>query len=564
MKVGDLAFDENNKVYINPEKVISYSDGEKNENYIFDSFKNSKDTSIFSMELFDRIKDWPSEYHLTTYRQNILRPLDIKKNQTVLEIGAGCGAITRYLGEIGARVTAVEGSPSRARCIAERCRDLDNVKVVCSNVEDVEFDEKFDIVTLIGVFEYTAKYSQREDPFRSALKSYIALLKPGGSLVIAIENKLGLKYFAGFNEDHFALPYFGLESRYGRKDITTFGREEIKKMLEKTGFENTSFLYPFPDYKLPKVIISDNGLKHKGFNASDLVRFTKDRHYNPTPKANLLNEYLVWDSVGENGLLGDLSNSFLIVASKSANQELVDDSLVAQYYTCNRYEPYNTVTSFQSDNDEIKVVKDRLGFSATDQTHEEKLSQTKEPETQYINGSNLHHQITGALFKNRYKSYERLMVAWLDYLKKETLVTLGDPNSLVKPSFFDALPFNIIVDHDGRLNLFDQEWAADKPFEIAFLVVRYLGMHKRNKGLYGKYAGSYLGFINKTLATCGLEKISKSKLREFEAEDEEVRNKINRNGGVASLQLKKSFIFLCLNKLKEIKSYLLFGVFAQR
>jgi len=564
MKVGDLAFDENNKVYINPEKVISYSDGEKNENYIFDSFKNSKDTSIFSMELFDRIKDWPSEYHLTTYRQNILRPLDIKKNQTVLEIGAGCGAITRYLGEIGARVTAVEGSPSRARCIAERCRDLDNVKVVCSNVEDVEFDEKFDIVTLIGVFEYTAKYSQREDPFRSALKSYIALLKPGGSLVIAIENKLGLKYFAGFNEDHFALPYFGLESRYGRKDITTFGREEIKKMLEKTGFENTSFLYPFPDYKLPKVIISDNGLKHKGFNASDLVRFTKDRHYNPTPKANLLNEYLVWDSVGENGLLGDLSNSFLIVASKSANQELVDDSLVAQYYTCNRYEPYNTVTSFQSDNDEIKVVKDRLGFSATDQTHEEKLSQTKEPETQYINGSNLHHQITGALFKNRYKSYERLMVAWLDYLKKETLVTLGDPNSLVKPSFFDALPFNIIVDHDGRLNLFDQEWAADKPFEIAFLVVRYLGMHKRNKGLYGKYAGSYLGFINMTLATCGLEKISKSKLREFEAEDEEVRNKINRNGGVASLQLKKSFIFLCLNKLKEIKSYLLFGVFAQR
>jgi 2-polyprenyl-3-methyl-5-hydroxy-6-metoxy-1,4-benzoquinol methylase len=564
MKVGDLAFDENNKVYINPEKVISYSDGEKNENYIFDSFKNSKDTSIFSMEVFDRIKDWPSEYHLTTYRQNILRPLDIKKNQTVLEIGAGCGAITRYLGEIGARVTAVEGSPSRARCIAERCRDLDNVKVVCSNVEDVEFDEKFDIVTLIGVFEYTAKYSQREDPFRSALKSYIALLKPGGSLVIAIENKLGLKYFAGFNEDHFALPYFGLESRYGRKDITTFGREEIKKMLEKTGFENTSFLYPFPDYKLPKVIISDNGLKHKGFNASDLVRFTKDRHYNPTPKANLLNEYLVWDSVGENGLLGDLSNSFLIVASKSANQELVDDSLVAQYYTCNRYEPYNTVTSFQSDNDEIKVVKDRLGFSATDQTHAEKLSQTKESETQYINGSNLHHQITGALFKNRYKTYERLMVAWIDYLKRETLVTLGDTNSLVKPSFFDALPFNIIVDHDGRLNLFDQEWATEKPFEIAFLVVRYLGMHRRNKGLYGKYAGSYLGFINKTLATCGLEKISKRKLREFEAEDEDVRNKINRNGGVASLQLKKSFIFLCLNKLKEIKSYLLFGVFAQR
>ncbi len=564
MKIGDLAFDKENKVYINPDKVISYSDGEKNENYVFDSFKNAKDTSIFSMELFDRIKDWPSEYHFTTYRQNILRPLSIKENQTVLEIGAGCGAITRYLGEVGAQVTAVEGSLSRARCIAERCRDLDNVKVVCSNVEDVEFDQKFDIITLIGVFEYTAKYSQRENPFHTALESYIELLKPGGSLVIAIENKLGLKYFAGFNEDHFATPYFGLESRYGEKDITTFGREEIKKMLENVGFGNNSFLYPFPDYKLPKVIIADNGLEHEDFSPGDLVRFTKDRHYNPKPKANLLNEYLVWDSISENGLLGDLSNSFLIVASKSDDQDLVENSLLAQYYTCNRYEPHNTVTSFHSQDKEIKVVKERLNITNKEETESEKLPQNTDQETKYIKGSNLHHQIIGALFKKRYKVYENLMSKWIDYLRNETLEDEGASSTLVKPSFFDAMPFNIIVDSEGKYNLFDQEWTAEKPFEISFLVVRYLGMHKRNKGLRGKYASSHLDFVNKTLVSCGLDKISKSKLGQFEVEDEKVRNKINRNGGVAPQQFKKSLVFLVLNKLKEIKKYLLFGVFAQR
>ena len=89
-------------------------------------------------------------------------------------------------------------------------------------------------------------------------------------------------------------------------------------------------------------------------------------------------------------------------------------------------------------------------------------------------------------------------------------------------------------------------------------------MHKRNKGLYGKYASSFLGFVNKTLIACGLDKISNGKLKSFLAEDEKIRNKINRNGGIAPLQLKKSFIFLFLNKLKEIKKYLLFGIFAQR
>lgn len=561
MKVNGLAYDEKNRVYLNPNKVISYSDGEKSEQYTFDSFKNAKDNSIFSMELFNRIRDWSSEYHLTTYRANILRPLDIKKEHRILEIGAGCGAITRYLGETGATITAVEGSLSRARCITERCRDLDNVTVVCSNVEDVEFDEKFDIVTLIGVFEYTAKYSNRENPFYTALKNYAGLLNPGGSLVIAIENKLGLKYFAGFNEDHFAQAYFGLESRYGEKDITTFGHDEIEAMLLKSGFESTEFLYPFPDYKLPKVVISDRGLENKAFNAADLIRFTKDRHYNPRPKANLLNEYLVWDSLGENGLIKDLSNSFLIVATKGLEQGLVNNSLLAQYYTCNRFEPYNTLTSFhETGANEIAVQKARLGTKETSSEVEQKINER----TEYVPGDNLHHMITGALYKNRFEEFEGLMIQWVDYLRAETLIDDNGSPDLVKPEFFDALPFNIIVDRAGIFNLFDQEWIAEEPFDIRFLIVRYLAMHKRNKGIYRGYSKSYLGFINRVLLKSGLKKISKSTLKNYEEKDEAKRNKVNRHGGLAPLQLKKSLVFLVLNKLKEIKKYLLYGVFAQR
>ena len=560
MKVSELTFDEENRVYLNPDKIISYSDGEKSEQYTFDSFKNAKDNSIFSMELFERIRDWSSEYHLTTYRANILRPLAIKKEHRILEIGAGCGAITRYLGETGAAITAVEGSLSRARCIAERCRDLDNVTVVCSNVEDVEFVEKFDIITLIGVFEYTAKYSSLENPFYTALKNYGDLLKPGGSLVIAIENKLGLKYFAGFNEDHFAKAYFGLESRYGESDITTFGHSEIKGMLLKSGFESTKFLYPFPDYKLPKVMISDTGLENETFNATDLIRFTKDRHYNPRPKSNLLNEYLVWDSLAQNQLIKDLSNSFLVIATKGPDQELVDNTLLAQYYTCNRFEPYNTVTSFRKGIKGIAVEKVRLGTKSVASNIEQKINEN----TDYIPGRNLHHMITVALYKNRFHRFEQMMVQWVNYLQAKTLLDSDASVELVKPEYFDALPFNIIVDAEGTFNLFDQEWVADEPFDIRFLIVRYLAMHKRKKGLYRAYSKSYLGFINRVLLKCGLKKISKSTLKGFEFKDEAIRIRVNRPGGIAPLQPKKSLVFLFLHKLNEIKKYLLYGVFAQR
>lgn len=564
MRVNELKYDEKYKVYLNRDKVIEYSDGEKNEQYVFDCLKNSKDTSIFSMELHNNIKDWPSEYHFTTYRANILRPLNINKNHNVLEIGAGTGAITRYLGETGAIVTAVEGGLPRARCIAERCRDLENVTVICSNVEDIEFEDKFDIITLIGVFEYTAKYSHHENPFSDALKSYGSLLKPGGSLVIAIENKLGLKYFAGYNEDHFGRPYYGIEDRYKEKDITTFGHEEIKGMLYESGYSSVKFLYPFPDYKIPKAIITDNGLKNKKFNTPDLIRLTKERHYGSRPKENLLNEYLAWKSIDENGLVKDLSNSFLIVASKDLEREFVDKTLMAQFYTCARFKPYNTVTTFETKGTEKIVVKKDFLVGTNNVVENDAFSHNFKKEIDYVQGDNLHHLITEALYKKRFGEYNRLMAQWANHVRSVALLTEDSSDGIIKPEYFDAIPRNIIVDKSGKFHLFDQEWAVNQPFDLAFLMVRYLSEHRRKKGIYSGYASNFLGFINKTLSICGLDSISKGRLRQILEKDEAIRNKIHRSGGMAPRKVLKSFLQLFLKMAKDVKSYIYYDWFAQR
>ena len=115
------------------EQTIAYSDGYIVENRLLEVMKNSKDLSSTSTELQAAIQDWPSEYHLSWVRSNLLRSLQLYKTDEILELGCGCGAISRFLGETVAKVVAVEGSKERAKIAAERCRDLPNVDVYCDN-----------------------------------------------------------------------------------------------------------------------------------------------------------------------------------------------------------------------------------------------------------------------------------------------------------------------------------------------------------------------------------------------------------------------------------------------
>ena len=70
------------------------------------------------------------------------------------------------------------------------------------NFNDIVLEEKYDYITLIGVLEYAAYYTDAKQPFESFLKRISSYLKEDGKLLIAIENKFGLKYWAGTREDH--------------------------------------------------------------------------------------------------------------------------------------------------------------------------------------------------------------------------------------------------------------------------------------------------------------------------------------------------------------------------
>ena len=234
-----------------------YSDGDEVENHILDIVSNESGFDYCHPDM----NSWPVLYHLTRQRENICLPMDLRSDDEVLEIGAGMGAVTGGVAPYVKKVDCIELSRRRSLINATRHKDMDNIEIIVGNFQDIEIEKKYDVVTLIGVLEYGCYYIDSDRPYEDFLEKVHSVMKDGGRLYIAIENKLGMKYFNGSHEDHLSVPFVGIEGYRQGDHVRTFTKSELTEMLKSAGFGDIYFYYPFPDYKLPTVIYSDDNIK---------------------------------------------------------------------------------------------------------------------------------------------------------------------------------------------------------------------------------------------------------------------------------------------------------------
>lgn len=306
-----------------------YSDGDEIENYLLVSIRICKDKSVSSFELNQYIKDWPTLYHLSRRRSNIIRPFaPILKGKNVLEIGCGCGALSRFLGEAGAKLIAVEGSPRRALITRERCKELNNVEVVAATSELVSGLHGFDIVILNGVLEYSPKYLGVNGHL-TLLNTVFNQLNKKGKLILSIENQLGLKYFAGQPEDHAGEPMYGINDSYRVGEFKTWGKKELQEILKKVGFKKVDQFIPLPDYKLPISIITPLGWEK--FSSELLPLAIESVSQDPQrKKIDLFSMEKSYRTIWNNDLASDFANSFLFVAHREDKPlEIVSANTIA-------------------------------------------------------------------------------------------------------------------------------------------------------------------------------------------------------------------------------------------
>lgn len=284
-----------------------------------DFYNQSKDYNLTSVEkeIVEIIKkNNRNEYHkviqgddrleiilaLSDLRRNILDWYPFKENANILEIGANFGEITGLLCDKALKVVSIEGSLKKAQAIKNRHDSYENLELIVGNLEDIKLNEKFDYITLIGTLENIDKIDYNTiDKYICILKKY---LKDNGTILLALDNKLGIKYFSKTN-----LTGINVTNSF-KKNI--FSLEEIEKKIKSFDLRNKKIYYPMPDYKLTNVIYTDEKPMSKDnlsrniiYNSQDTIKFYDE---NPVYR-EIIQE--------DNKLFNKFVNSYLIELSNS-------------------------------------------------------------------------------------------------------------------------------------------------------------------------------------------------------------------------------------------------------
>ncbi|MDO4523096.1 MAG: glycosyltransferase [Eubacteriales bacterium] len=452
-------------------------------------------------EVIARESSWPVLYHLSHIRGNILEWLPITKEQTVLEIGSGCGAITGVLSKKAKAVTCIELSKRRSMINATRNQACDNVEIMLGNFQTVEqnLEKKFDWITLIGVFEYGQLYIASENPFVDFLETIKKHLAPGGRIVIAIENRLGLKYFAGCTEDHTGNYFEGIEGYvHQKKGVKTFSRPELETILREAGLDHFAFYYPYPDYKLPMTMYSDRNLPKAGELRDNMRNFDRERYL-------LFDESRAYDSLIKDGLFPIFSNSYLVVAGGDAfSQELVYTK-----YSNERAQQFAIRTDILEQKDGRHVRKSPC--SEDGRAHVQRIAKWYEKlnniykdtpismnrvhadddgvEVEFLSGHTLEEELDQTLATGDVAGVTKKLLDYIEIVRK---VGSAQPFS-VTPEFMevfgsadlpqgmtsalvtdiDLVVSNAVIQDDGW-TLIDYEWTFEFPVPVNYVIYRIL------------------------------------------------------------------------------------------
>jgi len=457
---------------------FGYSDGDAVEERLLEIVHSASDLRAVSSELRKHVSDWPSRYHLSPARANLLRPLADYLRGRTLEIGAGCGAITRFIAECGGDVHAIEGGRRRAQIAAARCRELENVCLFVDTFDRFPIRANYDAVTLIGVLEYARKYfpATQEDAIDAMLRRARRFLRPGGVLIVAIENQLGLKYFAGFGEDHYGLPMYGVEDHYDAGGVVTFGRSELSSRLAAAGLAAQRWWFPFPDYKIPTFLATERALVGHdrgellpvlcGALASDPqrplhVRFRLER---------------AWNAVLRNRLGPELANSFLVIASEEEGN-LDNSATFGYHFSVDRRREFAKQVVFARAPDGGIEVRQELLYPETPPTAGAPFRMQLDA-LPFLRGDHWQRRISHITTTPGWGmgDVEAWAVVWFEALLRQAgLPAQKGAISAQTPlpgRLLDAIPRNLIVAADGTAQFFDQEWRLDEPVEIGYLLFR--------------------------------------------------------------------------------------------
>lgn len=423
-------------------------------------------------------------YHLSTVSQNLINWYPFNTKDTVLQIGGDLGELTQVFCNNCEKVVTIEPNIEKAKAIAKRYENRENLEIIVGNIDDIILEEKFSIITIIG--------NNPKIKLKDNIQKLERNLKENGKFIIAVDNKFGLRYFMGNPENILNKKFESLIGYNNEPEkIESFTKSSLEQIFNSIGYKYT-FYYPLPDYKMPNVIFSE---KQKAkYNSID--------KYNPYYKENstiIANEIDVYREIlkTDQQMFEFFTNSFLIILEKEKNEEL---PLYISYNNM-RKEKYRLITKISKNVVEKKPVsKEAEGHYNNIKKNIELLQQNNiktvdyiengSIKSKYINQENLLNTVlTKSLEENNQQEFEKIIEKYIQNLKKNKKVEpeykdtifskyniqIEDKNILkelyfVENGFWD-MTFKNCFYIENELYFFDQEW-REKNVPIEYILYR--------------------------------------------------------------------------------------------
>ena len=383
---------------------------------------------------------------------NILMWYTFNKTQKVLEVGNKSEELTKFL--------------------IDKCSSIQKI----SKIEELEnIDAKFDIIILIGINE------NEKINLKNLVRRLEAFLEMDGRILLAVDNKFGLRFWAGNPENILEKKFtslLGYNNEYEK--IETYTKRYIETQLNEIGYK-TRFYYPLPDYRRPNVIFSDDALPE--YNSID--------KYNPyyTGKSDILfNEIDVFREIlkTDKDMFTFFANSFLVEVIKKEKEYDTTYNYIS--YNNLRKEKYRLITKISNTYVEKQIVNEKAeehyeniknnikilqenNIKTVDYIDEDKIK-SKYIEQKYL----LNNVLTEKLEKGQVEEFDNIIK---NYIKQISVKTYKENNyentafgkyrvevkdksiiqdlNFVKNGMWDMTFKNCFL-IDNQFYFFDQEW----------------------------------------------------------------------------------------------------------
>lgn len=215
--------------------------------------------------------------------------LPVDADQVVLDAGCMWGGLSVPLARQYSRVYGLDATFESLEFLKIRAAQegLKNLDPACGSLLELPYrDGVFDLVFVNGVLEWVPLAADfvverdygrprltvpmdRGDPRRlqlQALREALRVLRPGGLLYLAIENRYAYKYFLGSPDDHSALRFTSLmprrlADRYMRLRLRqqyrtyTYSAGGLRRLLREAGFDVRDFYACCDSYRDPQGVI---------------------------------------------------------------------------------------------------------------------------------------------------------------------------------------------------------------------------------------------------------------------------------------------------------------------